>query len=76
MAPAPTVDNRLPIPVGGHVAHFGEAAIEAMQYAGMTWVKWQIPYFEGVDLSVARDRINRSHEAGFLIFAKYHGRET
>lgn len=73
MAPAPTVDNRLPIPVGGHVAHFGEAAIEAMQSAGMTWVKWQIPYFDGVDLSVARDRINRSHEAGFLVLLSITG---
>ena len=73
MVPAPEVTNRLPIPVGGHVLHFGEATINAMKSAGMTWVKWQIPYFEGTDLTVAQDRINRSHEAGFLVVLSITG---
>ena len=71
--PAPEVTNRLPIPVGGHVLHFGEATMNAMKSAGMTWVKWQIPYFEGTDLTVARDRINWSHEAGFLALLSITG---
>lgn len=73
MTPSPTVNNRLPAPVGGHVLHFGEAAQEAMTSAGMTWVKWQIPYFEGVDMTVARHRINVSHEAGFLVLLSVTG---
>ncbi len=73
MIPAPQVENRLPIPVGGHVLHFGDAAKAAMKSAGMTWVKWQIPYFEGTDLTVARDRINWSHEAGFLVLLSVTG---
>ena len=73
MVPSPAVDNRLPIPVGGHVLHFDDAAQAAMQSAGMTWVKWQIPYFEGVDMTVARHRINVSHEAGFLVLLSITG---
>lgn len=55
------------IAVGGHVLHFDEAARSAMRTAGMEWVKWQVPYHESGDLSVARDRINRSHQAGFRV---------
>lgn len=73
MIPSPPVDNRLPIPVGGHVLHFEEAAQSAMKSAGMTWVKWQIPYDEGGDLTVARHRINVSHEAGFLVLLSVTG---
>ena len=73
ITPAPQIDNRLPVPVGGHVLHFGEAAREAMTSAGMTWVKWQIPYFEGVDLTVARHRIKVTHEAGFLVLLSITG---
>ena len=73
MIPPPQVENRLPIPVGGHVLRFGDAAKAAMKSAGMTWVKWQIPYFEGTDLTVARDRINWSHEAGFLVLLSITG---
>ncbi len=73
MIGSPQVENRLPIPVGGHVLHFGDAAKAAMKSAGMTWVKWQIPYFEGTDLTVARDRINWSHEAGFLVLLSITG---
>ena len=73
MTPSPSVDNRLPIPVGGHVLHFDDAAQSAMRSAGMTWVKWQIPYHEGSDLTVARHRINVSHEAGFLVLLSITG---
>ena len=72
-APSPAIENRLPVPVGGHVLHFGEAARHAMTSAGMTWVKWQIPYREGEDLTVARDRINWTHQAGFLVLLSITG---
>ena len=67
------LENRLPIPTGGHVLHFDETTQEAMAGAGMTWVKWQIPYFEGSDLSVARHRISVSHEAGFQVLLSITG---
>lgn len=68
-----SADGRLPLPVGGHVLHFGEAAKRAMRTAGMTWVKWQIPYHETGDLTVARDRINWSHQAGFRVLLSVTG---
>ena len=73
LAPSPPVVNRLPLPVGGHVLHFGESAIEAMHSAGMTWVKWQIPFIPGEDLTVARHRIKVTHEAGFRILLSVTG---
>lgn len=73
MIPSPVVENRLPIPVGGHVRNFGDTAKSLMHDAGMTWVKWQVPYFEGTDLAIARDRINWSHEAGFKVLLSITG---
>ena len=73
MIPSPDVINNLPIPVGGHVRHFDETAQAFMKDAGMTWVKWQVPYFEGTDLAIARDRINWSHEAGFKVLLSITG---
>lgn len=73
MVGSPDVENRLPIPLGGHVRHFDETAQAYMHEAGMTWVKWQVPYFEGTDLEIARDRINWSHEAGFKVLLSITG---
>jgi hypothetical protein len=73
MIPSPAVINNLPIPVGGHVRHFDDTAKSFMKDAGMTWVKWQVPYFEGTDLAIARDRINWSHEAGFKVLLSITG---
>ncbi|MCY3574989.1 MAG: hypothetical protein OXG92_08330 [Chloroflexi bacterium] len=70
---APEIVNRLPLPVGGHVLRFGESTIEAMHSAGMTWVKWQIPFIPGEDLTVARHRIKVTHEAGFRILLSVTG---
>ncbi len=70
---SPDVDNRLPVPVGGHVRHFDDTTKEIMREAGMTWVKWQVPYHEGEDLVIARDRINWSHEAGFKVVLSITG---
>lgn len=72
-APPPVVNNRLPLPVGGHVLHFGESASARMHSAGMTWVKWQIPFIPGEDLTVARHRIKVTHEAGFKVLLSVTG---
>ncbi len=73
MLPSPAVENRLPLPVGGHLSVLDEDAQEAMRRAGMTWVKWQIPFHPGGGLHVARDRINRAHDAGFLALLSVTG---
>lgn len=73
MVGSPDVINRLPVPVGGHVRHFEQPAKDLMTETGMTWVKWQVPYFEGTDLVIARDRINWSHEAGFKVLLSITG---
>jgi len=82
MAPASSIgdssggsstDRRLPLAIGGHVLHFGEAAKSAMRSAGMTWVKWQIPYDESGDLTVARHRIRVSKQAGFRVLLSITG---
>ncbi|MBI1258135.1 MAG: hypothetical protein GC204_11745 [Chloroflexi bacterium] len=75
LIPRPQVTNTLPIPVGGQLDNFDENAATLMQQAGMTWVKWQIPFTVG-DASlvdVARDRINWSHEHGFFAFLSIKG---
>lgn len=65
--PRPVVINELPIEVGGHISGFNESALDYMRSAGMTWIKWQIPYYVGDRslLDVARERINWSHQNGF-----------
>ncbi|MBN8639796.1 MAG: hypothetical protein J0M07_31065 [Anaerolineae bacterium] len=75
IVPRPNVVNELPIPVGGQMDDFDESAAELMRAAGMTWMKWQIPYVIGDDslINVARDRINWSHEQGFFAFLSIKG---
>lgn len=75
IVPRPVVTNTLPVPVGGQLESFDENAASLMQQAGMTWIKWQIPFTVG-DASlvdVARDRINWTHEHGFLVFLSIKG---
>ncbi len=75
IVPRPQVTNTLPIAVGGQLDNFDENAATLMKEAGMTWVKWQIPFTIG-DASlvdVARDRINWSHEHGFFAFLSVKG---
>lgn len=69
----PLAENRLPVPVGGHISGFNEDAIEPMRRAGLTWIKWQIPYTIGDPLDGARDRINWSHERGFRVLFSITG---
>ncbi|MCZ2098313.1 MAG: hypothetical protein LC121_19000, partial [Anaerolineae bacterium] len=65
----------LPVPVGGQLDNFDEDAIPLMQQAGMTWIKWQIPFVIGDSslITVARDRINWSHQHGFYAFLSVKG---
>lgn len=73
--PRPAVVNELPLPVGGQMDDFDEEAAELMRQAGMTWMKWQIPFVIGDDslINVARDRVNWSHQQGFNVFLSIKG---
>lgn len=75
IVPRPTVVNDLPVPVGGQLDNFDEDAIPLMQEAGMTWIKWQIPFVIGDSslITVARDRVNWSHQHGFFAFLSVKG---
>ena len=73
MIPSPEINNDLPLEVGGHVRYFTEDTASIMRATGLTWVKWQIPFFMGENLTVARDRINEAHEAGFRILLSVKG---
>jgi hypothetical protein len=69
------VVNELPVPVGGQLESFDENAVELMRRAGMTWIKWQIPFVIG-DFSlytVARERIEWTHDQGFLVLLSITG---
>ncbi len=75
IVPRPNVVNDLPIPVGGQLESFDETAATLMRNAGMTWIKWQIPFTIGDNslVDVARDRINWSHQQGFYAFLSIKG---
>lgn len=75
IVPRPEVVNELPVPVGGQMDVFDERAAELMREAGITWMKWQVPYTIGDAslLDVARDRINWTHEQGFLVMLSIKG---
>jgi len=77
LVPRPQVVNELPLPVGGQVKFFETSTQDFMRQAGMTWVKWQIPFVIGDSnlFNVARDRINWSHEAGFLVLLSIVGQK-
>ncbi len=74
----PSPVNELPVPVGGQVDTFDEQAVQFMQQAGMIWMKWQVPFTVGDDslVTVAQDRINWSHERGFLVLLSIKGDVT
>ena len=57
------LENRLPLPVGGHVQYFGAAAKDAMRSAGMTWVKKQVQY----GISDGKDFIKDAHALGYKV---------
>ncbi len=73
--PRPDPVNELPLPVGGHIISFDPSTVNFMQQAGMTWMKWQIPFIvgEGSLIDVAYDRINFAHANGFKVFLSIKG---
>jgi hypothetical protein len=75
VVPRPQVLNDLPVPVGGHIRDFNPAIVPTLHDAGLTWLKWQIPFTVGDDslLAVARDRISWSHANGFLAMLSIKG---
>lgn len=75
IVPRPNTVSDLPIPVGGQLNNFDEEAVERMREAGMTWIKWQIPYSVEDQNLVAntRDRVNWTHEHGFYAFLSFKG---
>ncbi|MDL1901716.1 hypothetical protein FBR02_13200 [Anaerolineae bacterium CFX9] len=75
VVPRPNVVSDLPIPVGGQMDTFDDDAVAFMQQAGMTWMKWQIPFVIGDSnlINVARDRINYAHENGFFALLSIKG---
>jgi hypothetical protein len=75
LVPRPNPVNQLPLSVGGHVSQFKDTTVNFMNEAGMTWMKWQIPFVIGDDslLDVARDRVNFAHENGFKVLLSIKG---
>jgi hypothetical protein len=75
VVPRPVVENLLPLPVGGQLESFDDDAVELMRAAGMTWIKWQIPFVINDTnlINVARDRINYSHANGFFAMLSVKG---
>lgn len=73
--PVPRRSNTLPIPIGGHISGFNEDALPFLEGAGMTWIKWQVPFVVGDDslITVAADRIRWSQERGFNAFLSIKG---
>lgn len=49
---------------GGHIANLSDATIQRMREAGMTWIKKQVRYQPGVDVTGI---INAAHGAGFRV---------
>ena len=60
---APPLENRLPLPVGGHIKRFDENSQAAMRAAGMTWVKKQVQF----GISDGKDLIEAAHAQGYKV---------
>ena len=71
-ADTPFRENRLPVPVGGHVQYFGDAAKAAMDSAGMTWVKKQVQY----GISDGKDFIQDAHALGYKVLLGAKGNKN
>lgn len=68
--PAAPVVNSAPVRgfnYGGHVEGFGDAAVNRMRQAGMTWVKRQWRFSPGQNPAEAAGMINDAHAKGFRI---------
>jgi hypothetical protein len=58
---------------GGHVDTLDAAAIEAMQTANMTWVKYQVRYRQGYSADAIRTQIDIAHANGFRVMLQVVG---
>lgn len=68
--PVTAVTNTAPVrgfAYGGHIAGFNESTLNWMRYAGMTWLKKQIRYYDGQNPNDIAHVINTAHAAGFRI---------
>jgi hypothetical protein len=62
--------------IGGHVTGAGSArAQNAMRSAGMNWMKVQLGFAPGADISAAAGQIEAAHAAGFKILIGLVGSE-
>lgn len=52
---------------GGHVSTFDDVTINWMRYSGMTWIKKQVRYYDGMSASEAAWIINEAHARGFRV---------
>jgi len=52
---------------GGHISSFNDTTFNWMRYAGMTWIKKQIRYYDGQNPNDVANTINQAHAAGFRI---------
>ena len=59
----PSLENRLPLKVGGHIKHFDDDTQAALRAAGMTWVKKQVTF----GTSDGKDLIEAAHAQGYKV---------
>lgn len=71
----PVVVNTLPTEVGGHIFNMSDGVAEIMRSAGMTWMKFQVPFVLGDDslVYVAKDRVDFAHRNGFKVLLSITG---
>ncbi len=62
-APVEFIENRLPLPLGGHIQDFDEESQAALRASGMTWVKKQVQF----GISDGRDLIEEAHALGYKV---------
>ena len=62
-APIAFIENRLPLPVGGHIQAFDETSQAALHTAGMTWVKKQVHF----GISDGKELIEQAHAQGLKV---------
>jgi LysM repeat protein len=72
--PAPTEASKGSFEYGGHVTSTNsDTAANAMRRAGMTWMKVQIRYTNGMSPSAAQEAINDAHSWGFKLLVAIPG---
>ena len=62
-AAPPIIENRLPMPLGGHIKYFNERSQAALEASGMTWVKKQVQF----GITDGKDLIDAAHAQGYKV---------